>query len=58
VLEGLRKWCCGHSELTPEDGKGYAICLRCGAAVVVRLTAEIFDEQMRAMRTWLDDRKA
>jgi hypothetical protein len=50
MLEGLRKWTCGHPELTEEDGEGRAICIRCGAAVVVRLTAKIFDEQMEALK--------
>lgn len=50
MLEGLRKWCCGHPELTPEDGEGRAICVRCGATVVVRLTAAIRDEQIKELR--------
>ena len=41
---------CPHSETTAEDGDGYAICLRCNARVIVRLTAALFERQLAAMR--------
>ena len=48
-LSPLQRWSCGHSELTPEDGKGYSICVRCGAALITRMTREIFDASVAAM---------
>lgn len=49
-VDGLQKMSCGHPELTPEDGTGYAVCVRCGAPVVVRFTAKMLDDGMRALR--------
>lgn len=40
---------CPHTRLTDEDGHGHALCLDCGAAVVVRLTAEILQRQIDAV---------
>lgn len=49
-LDGLSKLLCGHPELTPEDGEGYALCVCCGGAVPVRFTAKMLDDGMRALR--------
>lgn len=48
-LSELQRWTCPHSQLTPEDGGGYSICVRCGSVLMTRLTREIFDAQVRAM---------
>lgn len=50
TLSGLQRMACGHPDLTPEDGKGYAICGRCGSVITVRLTAEIFNKDMAAIK--------
>lgn len=45
--KGIRAMACPHTELTPEDGTGKAICRICGAAIQVRLTREFFATSMR-----------
>lgn len=45
----LTSWVCGHPETTTPDEHGYAICVRCGAALPVRLTRYIFDKAMEGV---------
>ena len=40
---------CPHSETTPEDGEGRAICTACGALILVRMTPKILDQAMKAI---------
>lgn len=46
----LSKWTCAHRETTEPDAEGYALCLRCRGAVVVRLTRHVLDKTVEAIK--------
>jgi len=46
----LQKLACPHPGVTPEDGEGYAICVRCYAVFVVRLTRAMFSRNLAAVK--------
>jgi hypothetical protein len=48
-MDSFRKFICPHSRTTDSDQHGYAICLDCGGAIVVRLTRHILDKQLAAV---------
>lgn len=52
TLSGIERFACAHSETTPPDDDGYALCLRCAASVPVRLTKPQLDRAMLAILGW------
>lgn len=44
----LQDWCCPHLRTTPSERDGYAICKKCGAEIVVKLTPAVLDDAVKA----------
>lgn len=50
MLDGMgMQWACSHQETTAPDDQGYALCTRCGSAVIVRLTRHILEKGIQAV---------
>lgn len=47
--EPVNVWC-PHLEQTEPDEKGFALCLECGACLIVSLTEELFDLYVAKLR--------
>lgn len=46
---GGSAWWCAHSETTPADEDGYAICCACGARIPTRLTPALLHSTFDAL---------
>jgi len=46
----LQKLACSHPGVTPEDGEGYAICVRCFGVLVVALTRAMLSRNLAAVK--------
>lgn len=42
----MQKFCCAHQTTAECDQHGYAICLACGGAIVMRLTRYVLNDAL------------